>query len=46
MSRDMKDWGDYEDDEELPQPVEVRFVFFACGERKGGWQKIGKLARR
>lgn len=26
MSRDMKDWGDYEDDEELPQAVEVRFV--------------------
>ena len=24
MSRDVKDWGDYEDDEELPQPVEVR----------------------
>ncbi|KAM3575133.1 hypothetical protein VYU27_002937 [Nannochloropsis oceanica] len=22
MSRDMKDWGDYEDDEELPQAVE------------------------
>lgn len=24
MSRDVKDWGDYEDDEELPAPVEVR----------------------
>lgn len=24
MSRDVKDWGDYEDDEELSAPVEVR----------------------
>jgi len=41
MSRDMKDWGDYEDDEELPQSVEVRFVFVACGERKGGRERGG-----
>jgi len=46
MSRDMKDWGDYEDDEELPQAVEVSLVFVACEKRKGGWQNIERLRWR